>query len=80
MIDQFEEVFTGRFGNPDARALGIESAGLNGVADTGEMIVTYRPGLRPWSGSVSPSGVRSPKVTRWLAVTETKVSFPVLFQ
>ncbi len=38
------EIFTARFGNPDARALGIERAGLLGVADTGEMIVAYRPG------------------------------------
>jgi len=37
------EVFTGRFGNPDARALGVEKTTLLAVADNGEMIVAYRP-------------------------------------
>jgi tRNA A-37 threonylcarbamoyl transferase component Bud32/Tol biopolymer transport system component len=37
------EVFTGRFGNPDARSLGMRAT-LLGVADTGDMIVVYRPG------------------------------------
>jgi Tol biopolymer transport system component len=38
-----QEVFIGRFGNPDARALGMEGATLLAVADGGEMIVAYRP-------------------------------------
>jgi Tol biopolymer transport system component len=37
------EVFTGRFGNPDARGLGLEGAFLAAVADNGEMIVVHRP-------------------------------------
>ena len=37
------EVFTGRFGNPDARSLGVEGTTLSAVADNGEMIVGYRP-------------------------------------
>jgi Tol biopolymer transport system component/tRNA A-37 threonylcarbamoyl transferase component Bud32 len=37
-----QEVFTARFGNPDARALGLKAALLD-VADNDEMIVAYRP-------------------------------------
>jgi Tol biopolymer transport system component len=38
-----EEVFTARFGNPDARGLGMEGASLLDVDDNGEMIVAHRP-------------------------------------
>ncbi|MCG6928132.1 MAG: serine/threonine-protein kinase, partial [Acidobacteria bacterium] len=38
-----QEVFTARFGNPDARALGFQGALLD-VADNEEMIVAHRPG------------------------------------
>ncbi len=38
-----QEVFTARFGNPDARGLGMEGAFLVDVADNEEMIVAHRP-------------------------------------
>jgi Tol biopolymer transport system component/tRNA A-37 threonylcarbamoyl transferase component Bud32 len=38
-----QEVFTARFGNPDARGLGMEGAFLIDVADNEEMIVAHRP-------------------------------------
>ena len=38
-----EEVFTARFGNPEARDLGMGGASLLDVADSGEMIVAHRP-------------------------------------
>jgi Tol biopolymer transport system component len=38
-----QEVFTARFGNPDARGLGMEGAALLDVADNNEMIVAHRP-------------------------------------
>jgi Tol biopolymer transport system component len=38
------EVFTARFGNPDAQALEMEKTRVVAVADNGEMIVAYAPG------------------------------------